>query len=474
MRCAPPRYYGVARLWLCALATVLPFASPARAADDGPPQDMNLGSSPDDRQFTLRVTDDAGQPIARARLWLELDHPTYPQCVEPSQRRMAVMHTDTKGIAKLWYPAKPAAIVVTAKGFAARLLRDADLTKQDPFPVRLSPGVPITGRLLMPDKTPAANAEVTAVPQEPVLELFDDFKLAARTDPEGRFELPHAGEHAYKVTARIESAGDAPAHVEPATVTIAAGAGAPAPLELVAGAAASVHGVYISAHEVPVANLEVYAFVRLPKSAQWPTKTGPDGAFAVTGIPPGSRGQISLPAPRGYSAKVDLPPDQTFLHVEGRSLKFDNVPPGRHEGLTVRLLKEATVSGVVTDEQGRAVPGVYVKASTQYLFKTDADGKYEARIPPLEDVTLEISGEGKAEGLSRPTVRAKEGEKLARDFKVKKIDLTPPTGAIGGRVVGADGKPVPAAKVYLGNYTVIPPRLEDAANRRGNAAHVVS
>jgi hypothetical protein len=405
---------------VCFVSLVCWLAVPVAAqAQDAPPVDYSVGSSPGDLQVRIRVMDEDGKPVPRARLLVELDRPDFGATRDDVPYRRAVIYTKADGVTSVWYPPKPAGIVVSAEGFAPQLLRNVELTKHDPFPIRLNKGQPIRGRVLRADGKPVADAHVGADSKTPPLSHFYNFSLDGHTAADGTFELPHAAPGEYRLSVHVHDE-QSPAFVETVTVKVEA-ASPPPPLELPAKPAAALAGSIISAHDVAVRDLRVRAYTEAPHGSFDQTSSKPDGSFVLTAGPPGANGYVTLRCPPGYVAAYDAPSGPGSLRQDGSVLRFTGLPAGIHEGLVIRLLKEATVTGVVRNEEGKPVPNLRVVARpNNRLFQTDADGRYQASVTPDADVTLEFSTDKNAPQLATASLRAAEGQRVEKDVTIRR------------------------------------------------------
>lgn len=183
--------------------------------------------------------------------------------------------------------------------------------------------------------------------------------------------------------------------------------------------AAALEGTFISAHDVPVAKLWVRTYTEAPHFTNSDTVCKPDGSFVITALPPLSEGRIMAGYPPGYMPAYDALTEHGSFQQDGDILRFNCLPAGRHEGLVIRLLKAATVAGVVRDKDGKPVPNLRVLARRQgRSSRTDAEGRYEAPVMPDADVTLDFFTDFNSPPLAAASVRAAEGQRVEKDVVV--------------------------------------------------------
>ena len=396
-----------------------PLAAQPAAAEEPVPHDISEGSSPDDRQVRIVVTDEAGTPVPRARLWVNLDHPNFGNADPNVPDRRAILYTKADGAASVWFPPQPAGIVASAKGFAPQVVRNAELQKRDPFMIKLTKGQPIRGRVVRVGGASAglgvADAQVEAYVTEKPAREFGDFTLRGRTAADGTFELPHAAPGPYTLTTHVPDERS-PAYVESAKLIVGADA-PPPPLELSAKPGAALAGTVISAHpDVVVSEMWVRAYTDKPHHSHRDAQCKPDGSFVLTALPPDAAGHAHVRCPPGYVPAFDALTEHGSFRQDGHVLDFSGLPAGRHEGLVVRVLKAVTITGVVRDADSKPVPGLRgVIQPGGRLFRVEPDGRYTASVMPDTDVTLEFVTKLRTPPLATVSVRGAEGERVETD-----------------------------------------------------------
>lgn len=449
-------------------ATPMPAASGATTAVKPSPatrpasQPNNAAADEDgpEHKYVLRAIDEQGKPIAGVKLWVDKDFPDWPLCNANENRRDKVVQTSDDGTAIVDFPQVKTNIVATKKDYAPTLLRGATLPAGKPLDVRLRVGQKISGRIRDERNRPIAGAKVRATRQRFILDYLPDFVLTATSDADGRFEMEHAVEGPYQLLARLEE-GAVPMCAEPAVVQVPVDR-APPLVEMIVHAGARIRGRFETAHPLPLGGRRISVFCRLPKSSIWETTSEPDGSFVIDGIPVGAKGQISFTPPRGYVAEASWTPLPPLCAGGTNQLEFNQLTPMTHDGVVVRLLKEAVATGTLRDEQGKP----YVKADviveqTNRVYFTDSAGKFSAPIPPMTDATLRLSAKmatGTFENFQPKVgpIRAEEGTTVHKDLVFRRKSLPAHDNELSGRVVDGQGNAVAGARVYLANYGIVP------------------
>lgn len=353
---------------------------------------------------------------------MNLDHPNFGNHDANLPDRRAILHTKTDGVASVWFPPQPAGIVVSAKGFAPQVVRNAELQKHDPFVIKLTRGQPIRGRVGLADGLiaggPLAEAKVEAYASERPYRDFPEFALEGRTAADGTFELPHATAAKYTL-AVLPPDAPWPIFVAPTMVTVGAAA-LPPPLDLRARPGSSVAGTVISAHaDVRVSEVWVRTYTDKPHHGHRDSQCGPDGSFVITALPYGAEGYSHVRCPPGYVPAFDALTEHGSFRQEGDVLHFGNLPAGRIEGLVIRVLKAVTVTGVVRNADGTPLPKLQgVIQPGGRLFRVEPDGRYTASVPPDADVTLQFVTELRPPPVATASVRGAEGDRVEKDVTI--------------------------------------------------------
>lgn len=239
------------------------------------------------------------------------------------------------------------------------------------------PGTPLTltlgaaaedrcGVLLAPDGTPAAGVLVSAASlsagERPPLGLsLPEDALTTVSDREGRFSLPGfpAGGAAEVQVARDGYAAERTRLSDPEPVVIRL------------RPAVAVTGRVLAGGR-PQAGVRVYGSSWQTEACFTSTHTAADGSFALRRLAPGEAA-IGIEAPAGLAP---LPRRKVTLH------------PGQPvSGVEFALTPGAVVRGRVTDPRaGQPVPAAVVvlrpPQGPPHSAQTDAQGRYELRVPP--------------------------------------------------------------------------------------------
>ncbi len=156
--------------------------------------------------------------------------------------------------------------------------------------------------------------------------------------------------------------------------------------------------------------------------------SGPDGRYAFRGLPPrGELGQYAYTI--GASHPRYLPNQDQFGN--------DQEP---RANITIPLTPGASVTGLVTDPQGKPVPHAEVRIlyaqGNGWLATRKSDAKGEYRFDDLADGDYRVSVEPEDFAMTEPErVTAKRGAPAKLNVAVK------PGEYLQGKVLGPDGKP---------------------------------
>jgi carboxypeptidase family protein len=299
--------------------------------------------------------------------------------------------------------------------------------------VVLAPGTAVAGVVTDASGRPAAGAEV----------WLDDALPGGRTDAQGRFRIAHAYEGWQRVTARSgRLVGTASRRTGPLAVRLA-------------GVRTLTGSVREEGTRAPLAGVTVTAFVTGPAGH---AVTDAQGRYTIDDLPPGTyrawaagNGVVMSPSAAAVEDSVDLVRAQT----------------ARRDLVLVRL---PTLRGRVQDEQGRPVAGAAVglgfqgpqmyavegididrDPGGQATVRTEADGAFALPLPLARQEQAV-----KALGYERSVVVLKQGFAVGTaPVPAAGAPATPLTVALQrgvelrGRVVAADGAPVPDAGVFL-------------------------
>lgn len=271
-----------------------------------------------------------------------------------------------------------------------------------------------------PRKARATDGEDEEEPPEP---------YSATTDEGGRFLLEVGEPGRYVLTAGGDSYIEARLEVDAPDTA----------LHVVLRGGATLEGTVVDATGAPLEQVQLT--VRLGTEAQeLETLTDEHGAFSIGGVPPGTH---------VLHAKLDL---GAFLHTASRTV---TVRGTETVDASLRMDTGKSVSGIVVDGDGRPVPDAEVSAWSlreqsgeeqgmqPSTATTGADGRFTVRHLPEGACSLLASKPGHTFDVPRretpnrgPGLDARTG---ATDVRL----VLRYQGFILGRVVHADGTPIP-------------------------------
>lgn len=174
--------------------------------------------------------------------------------------------------------------------------------------------------------------------------------------------------------------------------------------------------------------------------------TGPDGAHAVLGLPPGL-----------YMVAVDHP-DYVAAGAQ-RKVEAD-----RGHELVIELDRGARLEGKVTDLSGRPLDGAAVfmldekGLSAGPETRTDASGEYRIGRLPAGRFEIKVTRTGYRRGGKRDIIFGNGGQILRLDIALTEGRV------ISGKVVADDGTPLPGATVIANNEETVTCRADDHGN----------
>jgi len=296
-------------------------------------------------------------------------------------------------------------------------------------PIGLAAGVPVRGAVLKSDgHSPAAGALVRL-----------EGRVTTRwveTGSDGTFAIAAAPRGAFTVVADAGAAG----YAEQSAVVLPLAEGKSLALALRPPSALSGRTLDAKTGR-PVARVRVE--VRTAGATR-ATRSGPDGSYAFTDLPP-----------RSWAVRAD-----ELRYVPWTEARVA-VRPGEPRKLDIPLVLGASISGRVTDEQGMPVGGAKgslselgpvnvqrvvrrLLAGQAPLFRTAADGTFKAaRIAPGENRLLTVSHPEFERGTLGGLVLAPGVAKAGIAIVLKR------GATVAGVVKGPDGQPVAGAAISL-------------------------
>jgi beta-lactamase regulating signal transducer with metallopeptidase domain len=202
----------------------------------------------------------------------------------------------------------------------------------------------------------------------------------------------------------------------------------------------SVGGIIVDADAKPVANVEIHPSIEFKKRpgelAQLhigeKVMTDTAGRWRFDSVP------VSM---REVHAFIDHP---KFSPIR-RSLtrREFGIEPAREPSSRIVLERGLTVSGTVTDDSGKPIPGALVRTQSLNAIreaKTGPDGRYHLVGCEPRAVRIVVSAKGRALDMKELNIEPGMGP---LDFQMK------PGGTVRVRVLDEHGKPVPKARIFF-------------------------
>ncbi|MCP4653935.1 MAG: carboxypeptidase regulatory-like domain-containing protein [bacterium] len=368
-----------------------------------------------------RVTDAAtGRPLAGA--WLTFQDRLTTSATDGRYR--LPMRLDRLSILRARSAGYLGETVVFRLRPGLELVVEGDLTSRD---VKLRPAAHVYGLVVDEGDAPVAGAEVAA-------STGSTDRSFTRSRADGRFRIPIAP------SALASLQVTRPGYLTVEAKVTANRADSPVVVVLVRGRRGN--GYVLDLDEQPIAGAEVGLWPVAP--GRWDEQqgmayaglTGDDGRFVIEELGPGKFNMWATA--RGFAPYV----------VKGIEIAFG---AAREIDLgTVILEPGASLEGWVVDRDGRAVAEAEVSWSTRDLQRpwdlansdklpTDADGRFAlSDLIPGEKLDLWVwhrdYGESSARGVECPP-------------EEEIVIVLEKSGRIAGRVVDADGVPVPQAEI---------------------------
>ena len=284
---------------------------------------------------------------------------------------------------------------------------------------------PVSGKVLMPDGSPAAGATVEA---RSVARYTDwQVEATATSDADGKLTM-----QLKKGSYRIRAVSGGLVYLDQSEmIDVAMDGSLSKPIEARLGKGCKVEGSVIdSSTGRPVGGVKIITrdgdHAESSDSGAWSMVVGKRSSHAITAIKEGFFWPIVNFNASGDTAKVKV-----------------EIKPG------------GTIKGTVVNEQGQPVAGARIGTETTGYFrahgaKTDADGRFAlAGQDPDAKAQVSVSADGYDSLYDQPVIFPDGQREAQAEFTVKR----PKIRTISGRVTRLDGSPVEGAKVAYGNGT---------------------
>lgn len=312
----------------------------------------------------------------------------------------------------------------------------------------LPEGRTVRGRVLdAKDDTPLAGAVVSALVAQGGMRVrlpgMDGAAGSAVSGTDGAFEIRGLEPRAYNVAAQHpdfspnETTVEVPADQDPGEIAVRLSRGG------------TLTGLVRDAAKAPVPGANIMVMKGFGGELQ-SAATGPDGRYTIEKLSPGTYSAIRQPDDGRIIIGMGMK-QVTIKEGEITTLDFDEA--SKHQ-VTGRILRSGKPVGNVNVIffQGDGRAGGAMKTTS-----ADAEGRYSIGVDAPGPYTVAVSG-GMMFGGSQATV-------VVPDAPTATIDVQLKSGAITGRVVDPDGKPVAGAFLIA--------RL-DAETARGGAGSAQS
>lgn len=283
----------------------------------------------------------------------------------------------------------------------------------------------VTGTITDTNGNPIAGASVSVIPSSSGAASTAEVK----TDASGNYTLPKVQAGTYAVRA------SAPGYLGGTSPTFVVQQGANVAPTLMLTQAATVAGTITDANGKPIAGASVYL---VPPTGTTATvagvKTDASGNYVLNNVPAGSY------TVRAYATG----------YLSATSAAF-SVVPGSNAAPTLALTQAATLTGTVTDANGKAIAGasVYVvppsgATATTTEVKTDASGGYTFSGLAAGSYTVRAYATGYFSATS-PAFNIVPGNNTAPTLKLAQATV------VGGSVTDAAGNALAGASVSIVN-----------------------
>ena len=294
----------------------------------------------------------------------------------------------------------------------------------------LPDGRAVRGRILdAKDDTPLAGAVVSALVAQTGMRIrmrgLDDASANAVSGTDGSFEIRGLEPRSYNVAAQHpdfspnETTVEVPSDQDPGEITVRLSRGG------------TLTGVVRDAAKAPVAGANIMVMKGFGGELQ-SAATGPDGRYTIEKLSPGAYSAIRQPDDGRIILGMGMK-QVTIEEGKVTTLDFDEAAKHQVSGRVLRGGKPVGNVTVIFYQGGAGMTGGMKSTSA------DAEGRFTVGLDAPGSYTVAASG-GMMFGGSQTTI-------VVPDAPTATIDVHLKSGAIPGRVVDPDGKPVSGAFV---------------------------
>jgi hypothetical protein len=361
-------------------------------------------------------------PVPEAKISLEVDHNKGEDWNPKRFRAYANTRSDSTGRARVRFVKDIVYMGIAAKGYASKAIRGVELSSDKPYLIELDRGKKITGQVKDPNNNPLEGVSITAKKEE-LFHYDEEFILKASTNENGKFTLENVTPGQWEVSARTEDPVK-PYFIAPVKMKVRKWWPVRT-IKMVAKEGFRLKGKYVTNYKI---NLKgdgglpwIDVSVLKPGRAWMQLRTDEDGTFDIWGFPCEGEGSIDFVGGGGYYNFVKMPDEYNYFKVFGRRFNFKNVPPGTYENIEVHYQLAGLLNGTVVDAMGRSFSGAEIEVRPRGgLHKTDKEGKFSIRIPPVDNVTLTVRDlTTRAVVFRSEPFNVKEGEVIDKNIKTR-------------------------------------------------------
>ncbi|MCP4609201.1 MAG: hypothetical protein GY845_10860 [Planctomycetes bacterium] len=391
----------------------------------------HVGITPDEEEWTFKVLPaeefefqvigDNG-PVPKAKISLSVDHNKGEDWDPKRFRAYTKTRSDSTGRAKMRFVKDIVYMGIAAKGYASKTISGVELSSDKPYLIELDRGKKITGQVKDPNNNPLEGVSITAKKEE-IFHYDEEFILKASTDENGKFILKNVTPGQWEVSARTEDPAK-PYFIAPAKIKVRRWWPVRT-IKMVAKEGFRLKGKYITNYKINIKGdgelpwIDVSVFE--PDRAWMQLRTNEDGTFDIWGFPCEGEGSIDFVGGGGYYNFIKMPDEYNYFKVFGRRFNFKNVPPGTYENIEVHYLLAGLLNGTVVDAMGHSFSGAEIEVRPRGgLHKTDEEGKFAIRIPPVDNTTLIVRDlKTRAVVFRSEPFNVGEGEVIEKNIKAR-------------------------------------------------------